>query len=153
MGLNEETLYQEEEEVKGNREGMGRDTGAGDGGTAARPPPAPPWNPPGLEGERGSSSQTHWDIGGQTRSRGLQDENTTHSLAGRGWKKNAPTLPSFCLSLPLDQKGPSPTRSWGQRSPVTQPIKVRFLGHRARYIHICTSEGQKRGQCHFKGHQ
>lgn len=38
MGLNEETLYQEEEEAKGNREGMGRDTGAGDGGTA---PPRP----------------------------------------------------------------------------------------------------------------
>lgn len=149
MGLNEETLYQEEEEVKGNQEGMGRDTGAGDGGTT--PPPRPgilqAWR------GRGSGSQTHWDIGGQTRSRGHQDENTTHSLAGRGWKKNAPTLPSSCLSLPLNQKGPSPTGSWGRRSPATQPIKVRFLGHRARYMHICTSEGQKRGQCHFKGHQ
>ena len=32
MGLSEETLYQGEEEVKGNQEGTGRDTGAGDGG-------------------------------------------------------------------------------------------------------------------------
>lgn len=51
MGLNEETPHQEEEEAEGNREGMGRDTGAGDGGTGLSPPLR---NPPGLEGERGS---------------------------------------------------------------------------------------------------
>lgn len=151
MGLNEETLYQEEEEAKGNQEGMGRDTGAGDGGNRPPPPRLESSRPGG--GER-KSSQTHWDIGKVTRSHGLQDENTTHSLAGRGWKKNVVHLASLLLpEPPTGPKGAKPPPKLGKRSPVTQPIKVRFLGHRARYMHICTSEGQKRGQCHFKGHQ